>query len=209
MAFCGGNPDGGLGTNVPLIIEAINQVWSPKGVAILVDLGGAETNSEMAVEMLQPERRDRVVVCNAPIVEGAVMAATEAAGGSSLEQVRDRGRRIVRGVNANGRGSIEDAMTLESANGRVDRQCAARARRRHARAAGGEADQARQEISGALFIRASDAAEWINAKSVAKVMALRAARDSIIQIRASGEDAEGAVAALVDLVAADFPDNAS
>jgi PTS hybrid protein len=88
VAFCGGNPDGGLGTNVPLIIEAINQVWSPKGVAILVDLGGAETNSEMAVEMLQPERRDRVVVCNAPIVEGAVMAATEAAGGSSLDQVR-------------------------------------------------------------------------------------------------------------------------
>jgi phosphoenolpyruvate---glycerone phosphotransferase subunit DhaM len=57
-------------------------------VAILVDLGGAETNSEMAVEMLQPERRERVVVCNAPIVEGAVMAATEAAGGSSLDQVR-------------------------------------------------------------------------------------------------------------------------
>ncbi len=73
---------------MPLIIEAINKAWSPKGVAILVDLGGAETNSEMAVEMLQPERRDLVVVCNAPIVEGAVMAATEAAGGSSLEQVR-------------------------------------------------------------------------------------------------------------------------
>src|ERR1700735_778705 len=60
-----------------------------------------------------------------------------------------------------------------------------------------------------ISIRASDAAEWINAKSIAKVMALRAARDSIIQIRASGEDAEGAVAALVDLVAADFPDDAS
>jgi dihydroxyacetone kinase DhaKLM complex PTS-EIIA-like component DhaM len=29
-----------------------------------------------------------VVVCNAPIVEGAVMAATEAASGSTLEQVR-------------------------------------------------------------------------------------------------------------------------
>jgi dihydroxyacetone kinase DhaKLM complex PTS-EIIA-like component DhaM len=42
----------------------------------------------MAVEMLEPERRKMVVVCNAPIVEGAVMAATEAAGGSSLEQVR-------------------------------------------------------------------------------------------------------------------------
>ena len=88
VAFCGGNPDGGLGTNVPLIIEAINKVWSPKGVAILVDLGGAETNSEMAVEMLPEERRGRVVVCNAPIVEGAVMAATEASAGSSLDQVR-------------------------------------------------------------------------------------------------------------------------
>ena len=88
VAFCGGNPDGGLGTNVPLIIEAINKVWSPKGVAILVDLGGAETNSEMAIEMLPQMRRGRVVVCNAPIVEGAVMAATEAASGAPLDAVR-------------------------------------------------------------------------------------------------------------------------
>ena len=42
VAFCGGNPDGGLGTNVPLIIDAINKAWSPKGVAVLVDLGGAD-----------------------------------------------------------------------------------------------------------------------------------------------------------------------
>ncbi|WP_426435923.1 dihydroxyacetone kinase phosphoryl donor subunit DhaM [Bradyrhizobium genosp. P] len=88
VAFCGGDPDGGLGTSVPLIIDAINNAWSAKGVAVLVDLGGAETNSEMAVEMLEPARRDLVVVCNAPIVEGAVMAATEAAGGSSLAQVK-------------------------------------------------------------------------------------------------------------------------
>jgi phosphoenolpyruvate---glycerone phosphotransferase subunit DhaM len=88
VAFCGGNPDGGLGTSVSSIIEAIDDAWSAKGVAILVDLGGAETNSEMAVEMLEPARRDLVVVCNAPIVEGAVMAATEAAGGSSLAQVK-------------------------------------------------------------------------------------------------------------------------
>jgi len=88
LGWCGGDPDGGLGTNVEAIMAAIDKAWSEKGVAILVDLGGAETNSEMAVEMLQPERRGRVVVCNAPIVEGAVMAATEAAGGSSLDQVR-------------------------------------------------------------------------------------------------------------------------
>ncbi len=88
LAFCGGDPAGGLGTNVEAIIGAINRAWSDKGVAILVDLGGAETNSEMAIEMLPADRQGKVVVCNAPIVEGSVMAATEASGGASLQEVR-------------------------------------------------------------------------------------------------------------------------
>lgn len=88
LAFCGGNPDGGLGTSVEAILGAIDRAWSEKGVAILVDLGGAETNSEMAIEMQPEERAGRIVVCNAPIVEGAVIAATEASGGASLDIVR-------------------------------------------------------------------------------------------------------------------------
>ena len=88
VAFCGGNPDGGLGTSVSSIIEAINDAWSAKGVAILVDLGGAETNSEMAIELQPVERQGKILVCNAPIVEGAVIAATEASGGASLDVVR-------------------------------------------------------------------------------------------------------------------------
>ena len=87
LAFCGGNPDGGLGTSLEAIIGAIGSAWSDAGVAVLVDLGGAETNSEMAIEMLDDSRRDKVRICNAPIVEGAVIAATEASGGSSLETV--------------------------------------------------------------------------------------------------------------------------
>jgi phosphoenolpyruvate---glycerone phosphotransferase subunit DhaM len=88
VAHCGGNPDGGLGTDVQKILHAIEQAWSPRGVAILVDLGGAETNSEMAIELLPDDRRGRVVLCNSPIVEGAIMAATEASGGASLAEVR-------------------------------------------------------------------------------------------------------------------------
>jgi phosphoenolpyruvate---glycerone phosphotransferase subunit DhaM len=88
VAFCGGNPDGGLGTDVAAIMAAIESVYSPKGVAILVDLGGAETNSEVAIEMLSDGRGANVQICNAPVVEGAVMAATEAASGASLEAVR-------------------------------------------------------------------------------------------------------------------------
>jgi PTS hybrid protein len=88
LAFAGGNADGGLGTDIGAILAAIDRAWSEAGVAVLVDLGGAETNSEMAIEMLDDVRRGRVLVCNAPIVEGAVIAATEASGGSPLETVR-------------------------------------------------------------------------------------------------------------------------
>jgi PTS hybrid protein len=88
LAWTGGNADGGLGTDVGKIRDAIERAWSDAGVAILVDLGGAETNSEMAIDLLDPARRRRVVVCEAPIVEGAVMAATESSGGSALENVK-------------------------------------------------------------------------------------------------------------------------
>jgi phosphocarrier protein len=100
-------------------------------------------------------------------------------------------------------------MTLESPNGRVITGSVrlVHAAGMHARPAV-KLTKLAKKFQAQISIRASNA-EWINAKSIAKVMALRAARDSIIEIEASGEDAEGAVAALIDLVAADFPDNAS
>jgi PTS hybrid protein len=88
LAYAGGNPEGGLGTSVEAILGAIDRAWSDAGVAVMVDLGGAETNSEMAIELLSESRREHVVVCNAPLVEGSVIAATEASGGSSLAKVK-------------------------------------------------------------------------------------------------------------------------
>ena len=88
LASCGGNSDGGLGTDVAAISAAIDAAWSERGVAVLVDLGGAEMNAEMAIEMLAEDRRGLVAICNAAIVEGAVMAATEASIGSALADVR-------------------------------------------------------------------------------------------------------------------------
>src|SRR5260221_12472670 len=91
LAWTGGDPAGGLGTNVAGILEAIELAWSPAGVAILVDLGGAETNSGMAVEMLPEERGGRVGGCNGPVVEGARIAATEASRGAPVTAAQPRG----------------------------------------------------------------------------------------------------------------------
>ncbi|WP_029349732.1 dihydroxyacetone kinase phosphoryl donor subunit DhaM [Bosea sp. 117] len=87
LAWTGGNVEGGLGTHVAGIKSAIEAAWSEAGVAVFVDLGGAETNSEAAVEMLGPARAGKVSICNAPLVEGAVIAAAEASGGSPLAKV--------------------------------------------------------------------------------------------------------------------------
>ena len=86
-AGVGGNAAGGLGIDAATILAGIEGVWSPAGVAILVDLGGAEMNSDMAIEMLDEARRPLVRICAAPIVEGAVIAATEASSGSPLDEV--------------------------------------------------------------------------------------------------------------------------
>jgi phosphocarrier protein HPr len=47
---------------------------------------------------------------------------------------------------------------------------------------------------------------WVDAKSIVKVMATKAPKDSIIHFRAEGTDAEAAVQALVTLVEGDFQD---
>ncbi|ASS56974.1 dihydroxyacetone kinase phosphoryl donor subunit DhaM [Rhizobium leguminosarum] len=87
LAWSGGNVHGDLGTDAGGILRAIEAAWSDAGVAVFVDLGGAETNSEMAIEMLGLPRAALVSICNAPLVEGAVIAAAEASGGASLAKV--------------------------------------------------------------------------------------------------------------------------
>jgi len=47
---------------------------------------------------------------------------------------------------------------------------------------------------------------WVDAKSIVKVMATKAPKDSVIHFRAEGTDAEAAVRALVTLVEGDFED---
>jgi dihydroxyacetone kinase phosphotransfer subunit len=97
IAWSGGDPDGGLGSDINAILAAIDAAWSESGVAVLVDLGGAETHSEMAVELLPPERRGRVVVCDAPLVEGAVVAGSVASAGADLAEVRRTAEEMLRG----------------------------------------------------------------------------------------------------------------
>lgn len=95
IAHAGGDADGGLGSDVAKIGAAIDAAWTPAGVAVLVDLGGAETNSEMAIEMRDGDPGAGIVVLKAPLVEGAVVAAAVAATGAGLDEVRAAAEEMV------------------------------------------------------------------------------------------------------------------
>ena len=87
IADAGGAADGSLGTSVDHIQERLRQVASPDGTLVLVDLGSAVLSVEMAIEALGAER---VQISDAPLVEGAYLAAIEAsAEGATLEQVSE------------------------------------------------------------------------------------------------------------------------
>ena len=83
IADAGGAADGSLGTSVELIQERLRQVASPDGTLVLIDLGSAVLSVEMAIESLGA---GRVQISDAPLVEGAYLAAIEASVESSLEQ---------------------------------------------------------------------------------------------------------------------------
>jgi dihydroxyacetone kinase phosphotransfer subunit len=89
VAAAGGTADGRLGTNAEAIVETLRAILAETGdgVLVLLDLGSAWLSVEMALEELSETERARVCVSEAPLVEGAVLAAVQASIGAALSEV--------------------------------------------------------------------------------------------------------------------------
>jgi phosphocarrier protein HPr len=74
----------------------------------------------------------------------------------------------------------------------------------HARPAVKLTKLAKTFAGAAVQVALAEAGPWIDAKSVVKVMAMKAARGTSIHIRATGEQGAEALVALVSLVRRDF-----
>jgi phosphoenolpyruvate---glycerone phosphotransferase subunit DhaM len=84
----GGTDEGGIGTDATLIAEAIADADDGDGVLVFADLGSAVLSAQLAIdELVDEQRRARVRIAEAPLVEGAVIAAIQASTGSSLDEV--------------------------------------------------------------------------------------------------------------------------
>jgi phosphocarrier protein len=74
----------------------------------------------------------------------------------------------------------------------------------HARPAVKLTKLAKTFAGAAVQVALAEGGPWIDAKSVVKVMAMKAARGTSLHIRATGEQGAEALAALVALVQRDF-----
>lgn len=81
------DPDHPIGTDAIKVMQAIEEVFDPSGVLIMMDLGSALLSTETALELLDPEMSARVKACSAPIVEGTLAAVVAASAGASLAEV--------------------------------------------------------------------------------------------------------------------------
>ena len=204
-----------IGTNAMDIVEAVRSVYEEDGVLVLMDLGSAILNAEMALDFLEPEQRHNVRLCPAPLVEGAVAAVVQASAGASLSQVYEE---------AMGALAVKQREMPDTA-GDAAQEAAPPSAPPPAEPDEGETVSTRLLIRNKLGLHARPAARFVqtanqfaadvhlekngqtaNAKSINQVATLGARQGDEVVVSARGPDAEQALAALQALADDNFGD---
>jgi phosphocarrier protein FPr len=205
------DPENPFGTDAMQIYQAIESVYSDEGVVVLMDMGSAVLSAEMALEFLPEERRDKVRLCEAPLVEGAIAAIVQAANGADIEQVlaEARGALAVKAAQLSGiaaqhtvplplsvltqeQQTTEIYLTIQNPMGL------------HARPAAKFVAAASRFQSRITVRNVTSGSESVNAKSINQVITLGVRQADRIAIAATGADATEALAALQELIANQF-----
>ena len=88
VVAAGGTEDGRLGTSTQLILDAIGKADQGAGVLLIPDLGSSVLSARAVVADLDHDGGGpRVVLADAPFVEGAVAAGVAASIGADLAAV--------------------------------------------------------------------------------------------------------------------------
>lgn len=83
----GGGPDGSLGTDGAKVSRALQDAARGSGAVVLMDLGSSVLSVRAAMAELDDETSERLVVADAPLVEGAIAAGVTASTGATAEEV--------------------------------------------------------------------------------------------------------------------------
>ncbi|MBT1677908.1 dihydroxyacetone kinase phosphoryl donor subunit DhaM [Curtobacterium aurantiacum] len=220
LVAAGGTDDGGIGTSFEAITAGIEELADSDAVVVLCDLGSAYLTTDTALDFLDDDVRARVHVSQAPLVEGTVAAAVAAQTGGDADTVL--------AAAASAAGSEADASSASSASGAsgagasgdepggpvpVDGAAPVD------EPAGSDRVSASVELVNETGLHARPAAEFVktaakydaavhvngvDAKSLLAIMALALPKGATVSIDATGQDAQAAVDALVELVRSGF-----
>ncbi|MET0590102.1 MAG: dihydroxyacetone kinase phosphoryl donor subunit DhaM [Naasia sp.] len=206
LIAAGGTDDGRIGTSFELVQNGIAAADSGDGVVVLCDLGSAVLTAETALDFLDDDVRARVLIADAPLVEGAVAAAVAAQSGAH------RGGVAAAAETAAGSAGSTTGSTTDSAAGDgvsrtpsepsdddlvVETIDLINREGLHARPAA-------EFVKLASKYEASVTVNGVDAKSLLRIMSLGLTRGDTLTLRGSGREAHDAVRALRDLVATGF-----
>jgi multiphosphoryl transfer protein len=215
IAVAGGidDPENPLGTDPIQVYEAIASILSDDGVLVLMDLGSALMSAEMALEFFPDDQQDKIHLCEAPLVEGAIAAAVAAASGSNIDQViaEARGALVAKathlGLVISHSSLVIGQEPMINNEGLITEEIRLCVRNRfglHARPAAQFVTTAARFESQIKVRNLTKNTEFIRADSINQVAMLGVRQGHELMISATGSDALEALRALQTLVERNF-----
>jgi PTS hybrid protein len=197
----GGTDDGRIGTSFDRVTAGLAAADTGEGVVVLCDLGSAVLTAETALDFLDEDDRARVIIVDAPLVEGTVAAAVAAASGS------DRALVAAAALTAYAAAAEQDGP---AADGRRSSNAAGGADGPYSRSVhlvnrdGLHARPAAEFVKLASRFDAPVTVNGRDAKSLLAIMGLGLTAGSAVELSTADANGRAAVDALADLVESGF-----
>jgi multiphosphoryl transfer protein len=208
IAVAAGLDEVTLGTDAVRIKEAIQEVDSPAGVVVLMDLGSAVLSAELALDLIDdPKVRERVVLSAAPLVEGLVVAAVAAAGGAGRKEVAAEAHSALMGKDAQLSNPEDTSPPTPVAGDPADVVAVFTIANRHglhARPAARLVSEMRGLDASVRLRNLTTGTGPVPAASLSRVATLAALHGHRVEISASGPQAPEAIDHLLALAARNF-----
>ncbi|HET6734536.1 phosphoenolpyruvate--protein phosphotransferase [Mycobacterium sp.] len=206
IAVAAGLDETTFGTDAAQIVDAINSADQGAGVVVLMDLGSAVLSAELALELLDDDVRDRVVLCPAPLVEGLVVAAVAAASGAPTAEVAAEAAGALAGkIGHLGSAPVDASAEVESDSDELTGNfVVANPHGLHARPAARLVQEVRRRDARARIRNRRTESEWVDAGSLSKLATLGVRSGDEVEVRVSGSQAAETLDHILSLAARNF-----
>jgi multiphosphoryl transfer protein len=209
IAVAAGLDETTFGTDATAVAEAIGTADSPDGVLVLLDLGSAVLSTELALEFVDPDVAERVVVSSAPLVEGLVAAVVLASTGAPIDAVAGeaaRGLAAKQDHLGDGSAAAETPAVAAEADAQAVEVLVDNPHGLHARPAAKLVALVRSYDAVVSLTDLDTGRGPVDAGSLSMVATLNAQQGHRLRVNATGPQAEDALDAVRQLAARSFDD---